>query len=491
MLALVDFLILFGIFIPAIAIVVLLMRVAQTWLLYVRAKDKSHAEVLVSQLTEELVKEKEKMEGLLQRMLPAQTVQQLRQSGKVATERFNMVTVLFADIEGFTLITDSLNAERLIDSLDRFFFDLDGIIERHHIEKIKTIGDAYMCAGGLPVRNRTNPVEVVLAALAMQRHMEQLNRETRSGDESWGLRIGINTGQVISGVIGKDKLSYDIWGGAVNVASRMESSGQAGKVNVSGATHFFIRDFFECSYRGAMPVKNRGNVEMYFVEQIRPELSVDGAGIEPNEEFILKLQFVRLADVEDYMLTLLEKNLPKNLYYHNLKHTLDVYTQVELIGRNEGVCDADMLLLRTAALFHDAGHIVDYKTHEEMGVKMAYEILPRYEYSEQQIERIAQLIMATKMPVHPQNLLEEVICDADSDYLGRPDYLPVAENLYEELRERGMIGEKLDWVNLQLRYMSAHQYYTKTARALREVNKQLQLQKLHAIREGLIHDKTA
>lgn len=449
-----------------------------------QAKMATAYEGVLAQRTEELVRERMKVDNLLQRVLPAKTITELRQSGRANTERYGMVTVLFADIEGFTMIADSVDPDRLIDSLDRFFYDLDSITSRHNLEKIKTIGDAYMCAGGVPTRNRTNPVDVVLAALEMQAHMKRLNLATRSGAGAWGLRIGVNTGQVISGVVGRDKISYDIWGSGVNLASRMESSGAVGQVNISDATYFQIKDFFNCTCRGEMPVKNKGRVKMYFVDGIKPELSEGGKGKIPNGLFMLQLQQVRMLDVEDYALDLLEARLPENLYYHNVKHTLDVYTQVELIGRSEGVSDEELLLLRTAALFHDIGHIVDYQTHEEMGVKICSESLPRFFYSNAQIKLICSLIMATKMPVHPSTLLEGIICDADCDYLGRSDYIPVANKLYEELRERGLAGNLSDWVDQQIEFLKKHQYYTNTARRLRDSNKQSQLQKLLAWREG-------
>ena len=435
-------------------------------------------EGILAQRTEELVRERIKVDNLLQRVLPEQTINELQQRGKVATERHGMVSVLFADIEGFTMIADSINPERLIDSLDRFFFNLDDITKRHDLEKIKTIGDAYMCAGGVPKHNHTNPIDAVLAALEMQEHMKRLNLATHSGDNSWGLRIGVNTGQVISGVVGRDKLSYDIWGSGVNLASRMESSGEAGRVNISYYTHMLVKDFFDCTCRGEMPVKNNGRVKMYFVDGIKPELSLEGKGLTPNRLFTLKLQQLRLLDVEDYALNLLENNLPSDLYYHNVKHTLDVYTQAELIGRNEGVSEEDLLILRTAALFHDIGHIADYQTHEEIGVRICSDALLRFHYTPDQIKAVCNLIMATKMPVHPETLLEKIICDADCDYLGRDDYIPVANKLYDELKVRGLAGNLSDWVRLQIDFLRAHRYYTQTAIEQREENKQQQLSKL-------------
>ncbi len=448
------------------------------WRRYLYAKDRYKLEILINNRTEELVKEKEKTDNLLARVLPKETASELKEKGRVNTQRYQVVTVLFCDIEGFTRITDETNPEALIDQLDKFFLHFDSVVEKYRIEKIKTIGDAYMCAGGIPKKNRTNPVEVVLAALEMLQHMKDIMYKSPSEHRIWEIRIGIDTGPVIAGVVGRNKLSYDIWGSTVNTASRMESSGKAGQINISGNTFMLVSDYFDCTYRGKMPVKNKGDIKMYFVKGIKPKLSVDMKGIVPNKDFLTLLQLIRLGDLEDFILGKLEKGLPKNLYYHNLKHTVDVYTQVELIGRSEDVTNEELLLLRTAALLHDAGHLIDYDTHEEMAVKLAHEILPEYYYSEEQIEIISNLIMSTKLPPNPKNLLEEIMCDADLDYLGRTDFIPVSNMLYRELHEHGKIGTLREWNELQIKFIAKHSYFTKTARKLRNVNKKSQLDKL-------------
>ncbi len=427
--------------------------------------------------TEELLREKSKTENLLSRVLPRQTAKELITQGRVDSKKFQMVTVLFADIQGFTKITDEINADILIDQLDKLFYEFDSIVERYGIEKIKTIGDAYMCAGGIPKENLTNPIEVVAAAVEMMGCMKRINEQHNNGKEIWELRIGIDTGPVISGVVGRNKLTYDIWGSTVNVASRMESTGEAGKINISENTFLIVRDFFECRFRGKIPIKNKGDINMYFVEGFKPQFSGENL-FSPNHDFIVELQLVRLSDLEEFVLEKLEKGLPENLYYHNLKHTVDVYTQVEIIGRSENVSREEMLLLRTAALFHDMGHLIDYATHEEMGVKMAHEILPSYGYTAEQIAQISGLIMVTKLPPQPKNLLEEIICDADLDYLGRSDFIPVSNALYKELHEHGMVGSLHDWNALQIQFIQNHQYFTKTARRLRNVNKDVQLQNI-------------
>jgi len=448
------------------------------WRDYNHALERFKLESIINKRTDELVREKEKTDNLLARVLPPDTAAELKETGKVSTQKFNVVTVLFSDIQGFTKITDDLNPENLIDQLDKFFLYFDSVVEKYKIEKIKTIGDAYMCAGGIPQKNRTNPIEVVLAALEMMHFMKVINQEHNPGQDLWDLRIGIDTGPVIAGVVGRNKLSYDIWGTTVNTASRMESSGEVGKINISGNTFILVQDYFLCTYRGRMPIKNKGDIEMYFVDGIKPSLLENLEGVRPNRGFEIQLQILRLGDLEEFILDKLDKGLPKNLYYHNLKHTVDVYTEVELIGRAENVSMEELLLLRTAALFHDAGHMIDYDTHEEMGVKLVREILPEYQYTERQIQIISEIIMATKLPPRPKNLLEAIICDSDLDYLGRTDFIPVSNMLYKELHEHGKIGSLHEWNTLQIKFIEKHQYFTNTARKLRNVNKKSQLENI-------------
>jgi len=142
------------------------------------------------------------------------------------------------------------------------------IIDKYNLEKIKTIGDSYMCAGGIPVSNTNNPFDAVRAGLAIQEYMDRLKAERQAkGQEYWELRIGIHTGKIIAGVVGKNKFAYDIWGDAVNTASRMESSGTPGKVNISGDTYELVKDLFTCTYRGKVQAKNKGEIDMYYVEK--------------------------------------------------------------------------------------------------------------------------------------------------------------------------------------------------------------------------------
>jgi adenylate cyclase len=173
--------------------------------------------------------------------------------------------------------------------------------------------------------------------------------------------------------------------------------------------------------------------------------------------------------------------LPDYLYYHNVKHTVDVVTEVELIGWAEGLDDEGILLLKTAALFHDAGHTISYDDHEYHGTRLARECLPKYGYSEEQIEKICSIIMATKLPPEPEDIYQQIICDADLDYLGRSDMIPVSNTLYRELKEQDKIGTLNEWNKMQLRFISGHSYFTKTAQSLREVNKKKQIERIQKL----------
>jgi adenylate cyclase len=211
--------------------------------------------------------ERKKSDNLLLNILPEETATELKETGKATPKSYEMVTVLFTDFKGFTNIAEKMTAEQVIQELDHCFLAFDQIIDKYDLEKIKTIGDAYMCAGGVPVANATNPQDAVAAGLEMQAFMEQWQKEKKAKNEPYfELRLGIHTGKVVAGVVGNRKFAYDIWGDAVNIASRMESSGEAGKVNISGTTYELVKDKFKATHRGKIAAKNKGEIDMYFVE---------------------------------------------------------------------------------------------------------------------------------------------------------------------------------------------------------------------------------
>ena len=447
------------------------------WRLEVFAQEKHKLSALLNERTRELAEQKERAEELLKNILPEETIKELR-NNKPVRKKYKLVSVLFTDVQGFTHITENMLPDMLLDELNTVFNKFDEICDKYNLEKIKTIGDAYMCAGGLPKPNRTNPVDITLAALKMQEFIKN-NRDVFKYD--WAIRIGIHSGPVVAGIVGSKKFTYDIWGDTVNIASRMESSGVANEINISGDTYAKVKDFFVCEYRGKLPVKYKGEIDMYFVKSIRPELAMPNNPNEPNEQFKLKLQFLVYEDLEEFILNKLENELPKNYYYHNVKHTIDVIIQVEMIGLGEKVSREEILLLKTAALFHDTGFLKEYNNHEQNSAKLAREILPQYRYTQQQIDTICRLILATKFPPDPKDKLEMIICDADLDYLGRSDFIPISQNLYKELHEQGKIRSIEEWNKLQYEFIRKHQYYTETAKRIRTVSKASQLEELNKI----------
>jgi PAS domain S-box-containing protein len=242
-------------------------------------------EINQQKLTIEL--EQEKSEKLLLNILPFEVAKQLKSKGRAGTRQYKLVSVLFADFKGFSRISKTLDPKDLVNILDSYFATFDEITGKHYIEKIKTIGDAYMCAGGLPLSNKSNPIDVVLAGLEIQHYQNTLNdTKVLNNLQLWELRVGIHTGPVVAGVVGKKRFAYDIWGDTVNIASRMEQGGHVGMVNISGNTYEYIKDFFACDHRGKIETKNMGKIDMYFVNRIKPEFSQDNFGILPNEIMI-------------------------------------------------------------------------------------------------------------------------------------------------------------------------------------------------------------
>ncbi len=435
----------------------------------------------LEKLSEKLIRENERIKILNDKMFPEQGIEVKETDKKERSLKFNMATVLFAGIKGFSRLTSGMGSAALMDELDEILFEFDAIVSRFRIEKIKTIGDTYMCAGGIPVKNITNPIDVVMAAMEMSDFLAGYEQAKRGPGRIWELKTGIHTGPVTASVTGRKKINYDIKGDTVNTSSRLETVSDSGSVMISVMTYELVKEFFDCEVSGKLPVKYKGDLQMYRVKGLKPEFSTDGRGSVPNEAFRTKFGLIQFTDIQEVILDKLEKELPSWLYYHNVKHTVDVVTEVELIGWGEGCTDEEILLLKTAGLFHDAGHTIAYDNHEFFGTRIAREMLPGYNYTPGQIDRICELIMATKLPPNPTNLLEDIICDSDLDYLGRSDFIPVSNALYEELRAQHKMKSLNDWNKLQVKFISGHQYFTKTARSLREVNKQLQIERIQSL----------
>lgn len=230
-----------------------------------------------------LDRQKEEIENLLLNILPKKIAKELQKDGAAKPRHYESVSVLFTDFKDFTNISAKLTPDELITELNDYFVAFDNITEKYNLEKIKTIGDAYMCAGGLPTKNDSHPVDAIMAALEMQKYMHQKNNNNgATGKDVWSLRVGIHSGPIMAGVVGKKKYAYDIWGSTVNVASRMETAGEVGKVNISAATFELVKDKFKCHHRGKVMAKNVGEVDMYFVENLTKTIELNQINMEQN-----------------------------------------------------------------------------------------------------------------------------------------------------------------------------------------------------------------
>ena len=250
---------------------ILLFIILIVFLSRLRLKRKNRIlEQKVRERTIELQDEKDKTEELLLNILPKETAEELKKNDKVIPRNYDLATVLFTDFKGFTMIAEKLTPEELVQEIDYCFREFDMIISKYRIEKIKTIGDAYMCAAGLPKEDKNNANEAVKAALEIRDFMEDHKEQCKKDNKlCFEIRIGLHTGKVVAGVVGIKKYAYDIWGDTVNLAARMESSGEPGRVNISGDTYELIKKDFKCTHRGKIEAKNKGEVDMYFVDGVK------------------------------------------------------------------------------------------------------------------------------------------------------------------------------------------------------------------------------
>jgi class 3 adenylate cyclase/ligand-binding sensor domain-containing protein/predicted metal-dependent HD superfamily phosphohydrolase len=436
--------------------------------------------------------EKRNAEKWLKNALPEQAVTELQRLGKVRPKSFESVTILFTDVVGFSKISETMTPARLVNKLDGLFKKFDAIVKERNIEKIKTIGDAYMAVGGIPEANTTHPIDVCLAALLIQDYMAKHKFDAlANGKDFWEIRIGINTGPVTAGIIGKLKIAYDVWGSAVNQAQRMEQFAEPGTISISETTFRLIEPYFEVRPRGTAPMKSALLINQYELLRIKPDLSLGSEGLVPNDLFFEISQLhlyspIKYYSVEAEVLRMLEEQLPKNLYYHSAEHTREVIQAVEHLALCEGVRDEGLFLLKTAALFHDLGFTQQYEHNESIGVELAQKILPDFGYSDLHIQTVSELIFATEVPHKPVNKMQEIMCDADLDYLGTDDFETISQKLKRELMVKGKITSDRHWDEVQVPFLENHRYFTSTAIASRSPKKE---ENLAAVRQRLEENK--
>ena len=223
----------------------------------------------VEERTRELRAAMQKSDDLLLNILPEAVANELKEHGKTKAKTYGLVTVLFTDFKDFADISSKMSPELLVDEIDSCFSAFDSIVARHGVEKIKTVGDAYIAVAGLPVPTHHHAENAIEAAIEIRNFILHRKEEKISrGEAPFEIRLGIHTGPVVAGIVGTRKFAFDIWGDTVNLAARMEQNGEPGKINISDKTYELVRNKFHCTHRGKIPAKNKGNVDMYFVEKL-------------------------------------------------------------------------------------------------------------------------------------------------------------------------------------------------------------------------------
>lgn len=376
------------------------------------------------------------------------------------TQKYECVTVLFADIQGFTKIAEHMNPDQLVDELDRYFIFFDELAEKFGVEKIKTIGDAYMCAGGVPEDDSANPIEVALVGLGMIDYV----KERRLQDKGfWNIRVGLNTGPVISGNLGHKKRVFDIWGDSVNTASRMESSSEPGEVNVSDNTYIKIRDYFDCEHRGRMPVKYKGEIDMYFVKRLKPIYAEPGSIYKPNEAMMLKIQILKTTDVEEE----LRRDLIRK-HGQALEPRFTMLLQrVELLSRSSHLTDQDYVVCKLSAMlmFVQIEFAKEYKADSSI----VSDKLSRLRLTAEQSEMMQRATTNIVQCSEPQGIIEQILHDARYDYLSSKRMGAVLLQWYDAEVVRNKHLTRKDWLNYHKSLLDTVKYYTDTERKLAEV----------------------
>ena len=427
---------------------------------------------------------------LLESILPAQILNDFSLYGKSSPKKKKNASIMFTDFVNFTQKTKNLDPSVLVKKLDFYFTKFDEIIQKYHLEKIKTIGDAYMAVGGV-TEDAPNPIlRTALAAIEIRNFMlTDISTEKALGRDFWEIRIGIHCGDLVAGVVGTHKFSFDVWGDAVNIASRCEDNSLPNQINISGDYYKNISQYFNCTPRGEIAIKNAGEIEMYFLEDIKADYSLYKEGRIPNVELrkIVKLPLADFEGIRTFIMTKLKAELDDKLKYHSWEHTETVEEAVIKYGELENLSEHELLLVRTAALFHDSGFLYKYENNEQLAVDLFNHLAPRYGYQKQDMKVIEEIIIATSYGAVPTNLLQAVMCDADLDYLGRIDYHVTAAKLFDEMALFVANMSEKERIEVQIDYLeNIHKYYTNSAQNVRNPGKERRLEELRQIYRELI-----
>ena len=380
-------------------------------------------------------------------------------------------TILFSDIRGFTSMSETMAPNEVVETLNDYFNLMIEIIFKYNGTLDKIIGDALMVIYGAPNATEQDTKNAVLTAIEMQEKLIQFNQDRIINlKQPIKIGIGINRGKVISGNIGsKQQMNFTVIGDSVNLASRLCSVAASDEIIVSDAVWKKVKDLKTFKSKKLNPVKVKGKVKPIEIKEI----------LYNRPDFQYELAFQK---VESFLL----ENLPKQYTYHTIEHIRDVVKQAERIAKKEKIDKSIIQDIKLAAWLHDVGYIWEPNRHEARGAEYATSILTEMKFPKSKISLITGMIMATKIPQSPKNHLEQIICDADLDYLGRDDFHEIADRLRRELREHGKINSDRKWDEIQIQFLTAHRYFTDTAINTRQEKK---LENIQEIRDRLERDE--
>lgn len=432
----------------------------------------------------------QRIDELLSNIFPDAILDEVNNSGKFSPKRIQNGVVLFTDFVDFSSKAKNINPLGLIKRLEYYFTKFDSIIDKYNLEKIKTIGDAYMALSGVTENAPRPAIRACLAAIEIRDFMRnERDIAIAMRKDFWEIRIGLHMGPLVAGIIGTSKLSFDVWGDTVNIASRAEEVTKSGNITITSNIADGIGSYFQTIPRGKIDIHKRGgSIEMFYLSKLKDQHSMDGNGLFPSAKLrtVCGLASMDFDQLRESILTRLRSLLPETVVYHDVPHTLNVEKAATRYAKLEGVDPESTLLIRTAALFHDAGYIYSNKNNEDFGINMAKSMLPDFGYSAIQIDIIERIINTTKSSVEPTNLLERIMCDADHDYLGRPDYYAIANKLRQEYENEGRIMTDKEWLIFQLHFLeNVHVFYTETAKNIREIGKNTRIRELKNTLERL------
>jgi hypothetical protein len=302
------------------------------------------------------------------------------------------------------------------------------------------------------------------------------------GRDYWEVRVGIHCGPLVAGIIGSSKISFDVWGDSVNIAARAEQGSKPGHITVTEEILNKVKLHFITESRGEVAIHKRGgSIPMHYLIKINPEHTL------PDDENVASGALRMKCGLSSIDFELMRRDitnrlrslLPEDLVYHDINHTLNVEKAAIRFARLEGVDDESILLLRTAVLYHDAGFIWRYDHNEDFAILLAQSNLPRFGYTNSQIKIVTEIIASTKNGSSPSGPLQQIMCDADHDYLGRADYYNVVRKLRVEMENYGKKMDDKEWVMFQLKYLEdVHRFRTETAKNIRVHGKKSRIAEL-------------